>query len=252
MELHRIPYKPLSACGLDELAAEVAAKRQRAIVGGVAFARKEEQDEKSLARRKVIDLLTIRRFPRKISILSMPGLKWVFEAQLLARREPLWRERNWLAKTRFTCVENDRFVYYSATMQLPGRSQSYVKYLDRPPYAECMIGQRIIKRYIFANVDDLIQDTNECFDVAWLDYTGPLTVERMTIIERFWSDRVRGILVVTSLKARWNSQTSRTIAKHGSCLEWIRSRLPGHVYHTLEYQDGHSPMVQFAVGKKSS
>jgi hypothetical protein len=85
--------------------------------------------------------------------------------------------------------------------------------------------------------------------LAWLDYTGPLSIERMKLIRRFWMHGRCRTLVVTSLKARWNKETSETIARNGGPLAWHRARLLGTVLHEIEYQDGASPMVQFAIMK---
>jgi hypothetical protein len=250
LRLHIIPYKPLRHCGAEELAAEQRARERRSQSGGVMFARKEEGDEKNAARKLILDLLTLDRMPHRISVLSMPGPRWAFEAKMLWQRDPHWHKQKKIKRTRFTCVENDRAIYYMAAAKIPGIKTCGVSSLTRPEYAEQAIGQGVIDRYIFANVDDLMQDPSEQFDVAWLDYTGPMTIERMEIVQQFWLSRVRSTLVVTSLKARWNRATSSKIARHGTCLDWMRATLPGHELHALEYQDGHSPMIQFAVAKE--
>ena len=251
MNLLTFPHKPLSRCNLEELAAQqVINERRRQQSGGIAFARKEEQDGKDAARRSILSLLTLDQKPgKRLSILTMPGLCWTFEAKLLWQRDPYWQKREKVKHLRFTCVESDRFIYYAAAMKMPGIKQCGIQSLVRPGYAERAVGQKVIDRYIFANVDDLMQDRRESFDVAWLDYTGPLSVDRMKIIERFWREQVRDTLVVTALKARWTKATSSVIAQHGSCLDWMRARLLGCILHEIEYQDGASPMVQFAIAK---
>ncbi len=246
----RIPYKPLSRCSIDELAAQqqMNERRQRQY-GGVMFARREDDSEKAAAREAILDLLTLDRKPEPLSVLTMPGLHWTFEVALMKRRDPHWRNQQAIERTRFTCVENDRFIYYSATTKMPGNKHCCLRTLDRPDYAERAMGQGVVDRFIFANVDDLIQ-SGESFDVAWLDYTGPLSIDRMKLIERFWRESVRDTLIVTSLKARWNKDTSLRIERHGGLIEWQRARLPGRVLHEIEYQDG-SPMAQFAVSKSA-
>lgn len=245
-----IPYKPLAQCSMEELAAYQRWKDGRHQVGGVAFARKEEQGGKNAARRAVLKLLTREQKPNpKLSILTMPGVDWKFETALLWQRNSYWKKTKTAKAMRFTCIENDRLIYYSALTRIPRNERCVIRSIDRPSYAECATSQGIIDRYIFANVDDLMQDPGESFDVAWLDYTGPLSVDRMKIIERFWQERVRDTLVVTALKARWTKETSLVIDRHGSCLAWLRAKLPGRVLHEIEYQDGASPMVQFAIAK---
>lgn len=243
-----IPYKRLALCGLDELAAQAAADTRRARASsGLTFAQKDSTEEKDQARAEILKLLDLKRAPGPLRTLSMPGLSWFFEAQLLKLREPTWRQQKAVSMVDLTCIENDRFVYHSAATKMPGNRHTRVHTLPRPPYAESAIGNGIVGRYVFANVDDLLQEPEERFDFAWLDYTGPLSVERVQKIRAFWLASQAKTLVVTSLRARWNKETGRTIERHGGPNGWLRARLPGQVLHELEYQDGHSPMAQFAV-----
>jgi hypothetical protein len=247
-----IPYKRLGQCNIDELAAQqVMNERNRRSTGGVLFARKDEHqdhDQKDAARNAILELLTLKHQPKPLSILTMPGLAWTFEVGLLRQREKSWRNQQMTESMRLTCVENDRFIYYSGATKMPGNKTGVIRSLPRPAYAERAMGNGLIDCYAFGNVDDLMK-TGETFDFAWLDYTGPLTVERMKIIQTFWRDSVRDTLIVTSLKARWNRRTSDTIKRKGGCMNWLRASLPGAVVHEIEYQDGASPMVQFAVSK---
>lgn len=253
MGIHIIPYKALSKCGIAELAVHQHTRNElaRRSSGGVMFARKDEFDdhaEKDAARAAILALLTIEAQPGCVSVLSMPGLSWTFESALLKQREPNWRNQQTTETMHLTCVENDRFIYYSAATKVPGKD-TLMRSLERPEYAERAMGNGMVDRYAFANVDDLMQ-SGETFDFAWLDYTGPLSLDRMKIIQRFWRESVRSTLVVTALKARWNRKTSDTIERNGGCMGWLRSRLRGEVVHEIEYQDGASPMVQFAVAKE--
>lgn len=245
--IHVIPYKALTRCNIDELAAQqVLNERALRNTSGVMFARKVDHSEKDAARASILQILASA--PAPLFVLTMPGLNWTFEVGLLKQREPHWRLQQAVASMRLTCVENDRFIYYSAVTKMPGNKHCLLRSLARPDYAERAMGNGIIDRYVFANVDDLMQ-SGESFDVVWLDYTGPLSVDRMKRIQRFWRDSVRSTLIVTSLKARWNRETADTIVRNGGCMGWLRSRLQGRVLHEIEYQDGPSPMIQFAVQK---
>lgn len=249
--VHHIPYKPLGRCSVEELAAEQAARDRRAmrLTGGVAFARKDDdQDGKRAARSAIADMLTLDAMPGCISILTMPGVGWHFEGKLLKLREPNWRTQQMTETMRLTCVENDRFIYYSAATRMPGK-HTLMRALDRPDYAERVMGNGIIDRYEFANVDDVMA-SGETFDVAWLDYTGPLTVERLKLIEHFYRRCVRSTLIVTVLKARWNKDVDRAAKRHGGYCEWAVSPFANDIgLHAIEYQDGPSPMFQFALRK---
>lgn len=242
-----IPYKALSKCNLEELAAQQVFNDRRAAIGGVAFARKEDGEGKRAARQAIADLMNLQAQPEHISVLTMPGHGWYFEGKLLKLREPNWRNQQMTTKVSFTCVENDRYVYYSATTRMPGK-HTLLRTLERPEYAERAMGNGIVGRYEFANVDDLMR-SGAVFDFAWLDYTGPLNLVRMKTVKAFWLQSVRNTLIVTVLKARWNKETGAVIARHGGCIGWLRASLPGTVVHEIEYQDGASPMAQFAVSK---
>lgn len=255
LAFHRIKYKRLGLCNIEELAAEQAARdrRQSQITGGVAFARKEGTAEKNLARREIVRLLTTCHMPGPISVLSMPGLSWTFEHDLIAQRDPGWTKTRDPHRTRFLCVENDRYVYYSAATKMPGSRHGMVtRTLERPEYAETAIGNAAIGRFAFANVDDVILG-DEQFDAAWLDYTGPLTVERLDRIASFFQRCVRSTLIVTVLKARWNEKADRAAHRHGGYCEWAVSPFRDAIgLHAIEYQDGPSPMFQFACRKAGS
>jgi hypothetical protein len=251
LAFHRIPYKPLRRCGVEELAAEQAARdrRELRLSSGVSFARKEEASEKNAARREIMRLLTTQQMPGPISVLTMPGLAWTFEHELLAQRESGWTKSREIRRTRLFCVENDRFVYYSAATKMPGtRHGMTVRTQERQPYAETVIGNGAVPFFAFANVDDVIAG-DEKFDVAWLDYTGPLTVERLRLIADFYRRCVRSTLIVTVLKARWNKAVDRAAERHGGYCEWAVSPFADEIgLHAIEYQDG-SPMFQFACKK---
>ncbi len=240
-------YKPLSRCDSEELAAHQASVKA---VGGVLFARGRDRDGKDAARQQVLDLFVPAAWDTHLSILTMPGLEWRFERLLLGHRETGWTSRNsYPLRTKITSIENDRAIYYSAAATMPGMEtrNALAQVRVPPPFAEHAIKTKFIKRFYFGNVDDFMaQPTDWRCDAAWLDYTGPMTVERLNLIARFYQAAVRRILIVTVLKARWNKATSNAIAKAGGHSEWLRAHLAGDVLHDLEYNDT-SPMAQLAV-----
>lgn len=247
-------HKPLREYDMEELAA-----RQWAIKpsGGVLFARGKDRVHKDDARQLVQHLVTpapdpdfrARRAEQpSLHILSMPGVHWRFERKILGKREGDWQRRMIVPEhTMITAVENDRAIYYVAAANMPGLQtvRSKAAILKPPPFAERVIKTRFAE-FLFCNVDDLMQGTEKTFDVAWLDYTGPLTTERLKIIKNFYNSRVRDILIVTALKSRWNRRTTVEIAKFGSHSAWLKHHLCGDVLHDIEYSDK-SPMAQFAV-----
>lgn len=248
--LREVTYpKPLRECGIEELAVHQMTATPS---GGVMFARKQAHVEKDQARRMILDLLTPRHFPKGLAVLSMPGLEWKFELGLLGLREGNWRSRAQPHRTYLTCIENDRSIFHAALMQMPGlhHEKSAVHVLPPTPFAERAVRNRWIGRFFFGNVDGMMQlNGAHSFDAAWLDYTGPMTVERLAIIQRFFTNNIRSVLAVTSLKARWNRAADAAVNKAGGYSTWIVKALGGRLLHELEYQDGVSPMAQICVRK---
>lgn len=242
-------YKPLARCGIEELAMyQISAKPS----GGIMFARKQEHEQKDAARAEIVRLFAPNgRFAKKLHILTMPGVDWKFERKLLAKREGNWWMRAEPQRTRFACIENDRAIYHAAVTRLPGLNtpQCRTEVLPGTTFAERCVRTRWVRRFYFGNVDDLMRDPSQQFDAAWLDYTGPLTTERLALIKRFYKDNVRAALIVTALRARWNRQTSDAIDRAGGHSTWFTKAIPGAVLHDIEYQDGASPMAQIAVHK---
>jgi hypothetical protein len=239
-------YKPLYRCNIEELAAMQHARPS----GGMLFARNTDREEKDAARKKILDLFTFDSWPKSLRILTMPGLDWRFERKLLGKREGDWMSKAGPSRTTITGVENDRYIYYSACTTIPGlhTKRALTRILAAPTFAERTLRTKFIQSFHFSNIDDLMRETTEGWDAVWLDYTGPLTKERLKLISRFYESSVRSVLIVTALKARWNRETSDAIAQCGSHTEWLQKHLHGEVIHDLEYFDT-SPMAQFAIRK---
>lgn len=257
--------KPLARCGMAELAVHTATARPS---GGILFARGQERGHKDEARRYIIDLLgDVERYPR-LSVLTMPGMSWRFENKLLGRREGDWANgASGPRRTAITAAESDRSIYFAAVTKMPGMIRddwrtrgrlvpaevpNPVVSMETPPaWAECSVSNPWVERFHFANVDDLLASGDCCYDAAWLDYTGPLSVTRLAVIQRFWQQRIRpgGALALTVLKARWQRPASQAMAAGGGHHEWVVRNLPGDVHHVCEYQDTGSPMYQIIVTK---
>lgn len=239
-------YKPLYRCDIEEL----AAIQQTRPSGGVMFARNPDREQKDAARQQIIDLFTRDERPESLSFLTMPGLDWRFERKLFGKREGDWFRKSGPAATHITSIENDRFIYYSAVHKMPGlhTKKPLTRIMKPAPFAERTVSTKFINAFHFANVDDLMAETADKWDVVWLDYTGPLTVERLRLISRFYEQSVRDTLVITALRARYNKETSAAIDRVGSHSDWLRKYLQGEVLHDIEYFDT-SPMAQIAVRK---
>ncbi len=194
-------YKPLGRLNMEELAA-----RQRTIKAssGIQFARTVNREQKDAARQQIIDLFSPSVWPGRLRMLTMPGLEWRFERKLLGKREGNWMQKRGPERTYFTCIENDRALYFASMAKIPGAETRSAKLTMLPPpdFAELALKTRFIGGHFFANVDDLIRQTQWTFDAAWLDYTGPMSVERLKLLERFYQRCVYSTLIVTVLRAR--------------------------------------------------
>lgn len=243
-------YKPLRLCNIEELAATQITRPS----GGMLFARNPDRAEKDAARKLILNLFRTDLWGHDLRILTMPGLDWRFERKLLGKREGNWMGRKAKLdaprRTQITSIENDRFIYYSACHQMPGlhTHRALTKILPAPSFGERTVSTGFIKAFHFANVDDLMRETDETWDAVWLDYIGPLTTDRLALIAAFYQRAVSSTIVVTALKARWNRATSDAITRAGGHSKWLRSHLTGHVLHDIEYFDT-SPMAQIAVCK---
>lgn len=258
LAIHVPTYRPLRACGFDELAAHQAISQPS---GGILFARKKERGEKDEARRYIVDLLGDTELFPQLSVLTMPGVDWKFENKLLGRREGDWAGKkihNGPDRTLIHSIENDRAIYHAGITRMPPmrsdwgntrsrRSNPVVHVHPHTSFAERVIGNAWVDRYFFGNVDDLMREPPQVYDAAWLDYTGPLSVERIRRIRSFLLSSVRQVLIVTALRARWNRATSDAIEAAGGHSAWVRGELPGEMLHEINYQDGPSPMAQIAL-----
>ena len=253
-------HKPLARCNMEEIAAYQRAIERRGHghgpSGGVMFARTEEREQKEQARKLILRLCGGVEWPGRLTILTMPGLDWMFERQLLGYRETKWTtQMEHPARTRIYSIENDRAIYYGAIDKMPGRlTRNALLSVKSPPYfAQHSVKTLFVKRFYLADVDHLMQEALRDrdpfhYDVAWLDYTGPLSLERIKLIAAFFKHCVDRILIVTALKARWNRDTSNAIERAGGHPQWLRAHLPGEVLHDIEYQDT-VPMEQYAIRK---
>jgi hypothetical protein len=153
--------------------------------------------------------------------LTLPGLEWKFERQLLAVRQK--------SRTHFTSCENNRSNFAIAVKTKPKQA-----------------------KFLFADVDMIMANEWEnAWDAAWLDYCGPLTIKRLQIIKRFYEGFIRNTLIITALKTRWRLDTGTVIDHAGGHSQWLIQNLSGELLHDLEYLDT-TPMVQFAIRHRQS
>ena len=241
------------AMSIEELAGrQIAMNNRRKLQGGVAFARKVNTAEKNIARAQVLRLFKTKRWPRGLSILTMPGLYWTFEHRLLSAREGNWRGRIQPARsTHITAVEIDPGIYAAAMASMPCKpSTALVTHLKSPMWTGHATGSDAVRRYYNCDVFALMRHNEKPFGAAWLDFTGPMSPARLEDIREFYKKWVEGILVVTFLAARHGGDATLEIEESTGIQKWLAEYLPGKCLHFLRYQDGASPMAQYAVKKR--
>jgi hypothetical protein len=250
-------YHNLEEASIDEVVADFnlsgqALKRH----SGVAFARKIHGSSinlsgKDSARGRLISLYDSDKWPMGLDMLTMPGLKWIFERQILQRRGRLpgaGRNLNHAyckAKTNFTCVENDEMIYRGAIKYIPSYSDSSLKMVS----TRCL-RTNLIKNYLAIDVEDYIEHPMcPFFDAAWFDFTGFLTERRLEGLKHFWQNNCGLHLTLTTLAARWSTYISSKIKQAGGLGQLISSSLEGStVFNEFNYFDG-IPMHQITLTK---
>lgn len=215
--------------------------------GGALFAATERRDEKRAARMRVGDLFSWRAWPGKLSIMTMPGMDWQFERLLLSMREKKWTRLTRPDRTSITAIESDKRIFNAACRQIPGAGFSTVRPVRPYAFAEQAMKTTFATLFL-ANIDDFMCHiwSGGGWDAAWLDYTGPMTIERIKVISEFYHRFIGSTLIVTAMHGRWGADVSLEVKDAGSYCKWMQSYLPGETLHYIEYCDT-APMVQFAV-----
>lgn len=232
---------------------------------GIAWARlmrAANRPAKDDARDAVLRLLTRECFPR-LSMFTFPASEWRFERALLAvregekemrRRGPTW--------TRILSVERDEAIYRAACHNIPrgreGTRSGRVRVFNAPSFATACVNSPHIERFFRCTVEDYAAGERHeygqgvrFFDAAWLDFNGHLSPSRLTAIERFWSQRLRSLLVVTLLNARMGDWITARVKHHGSLEQLLSTSLPGSVIESVScYGDG-APMLQVVLRRTS-
>lgn len=233
---------------------------RRLQTSGVAFARKHHLTvlhAKNSARYRILDSLSREHWSGKLRVLTMPGLEWAFEKQLINLRDYAVHGKGWIANTvntRFRvasdqstqvyAVEYDPAIYFGSLKWMPGKRFGYQQ------LSAHAVRTRVIKMYYFTDVETFIGDES-CVEVdaAWLDFTGYMTPVRLHRINRFWKEKCNWQLAITMLNARYPSHVKACILKHGSMEKWITSVLGGNVYDIHHYFDEYSAMLQIILRK---
>lgn len=181
-------FHKLTNASLEEVAAAVRLRREA--TPGEAFIQKlhnhpeAERVKAFYSRGPVMSLY--HEFPGTLRILTLPGLKWIFERRLLK-----WRSKN-LLETQITAVESDPAIYRAALAWMPGTELSVRD-------SNTVISN--VAWYEHTTFEELIERGPLSIDGAWLDFNGPLSMRKLEAIWALWQ-QVADSIVVTFLTAR--------------------------------------------------
>lgn len=234
---------------MENLAAYVNTSRQS--MPGVAFARSvfsnpKSRDEKDHARQDVARLFLPHRWPQPLSILTLPGAKWHFETAVIRSRG---RDKPMEEMTKVTALEREPPVYAASLKFIPGHEAGYTYVPSEMKCSSGSLSTSFIHRFHCASFEDFAEETTETFDAAWLDFTGPITRGLVKALPIFWG-KLKSILVVTSLKARWSRDISDRVSRAGGVPQLLEKMLPGStIFSVKEYNDT-VPMVQVTLTKE--
>jgi hypothetical protein len=218
---------------------------------GVSFARavRERRPGKDWARDKLLSMFTLKAHPEKLVILTMPGVRWVFEQHLLGLRDGEGVRDGRFRNTTVHAIEREPAIYSASLKYIPGGHLKYKHISNYLPYSVCTMWTPKVHRYYCGRVEDYAVHGKEVLDAAWLDFTGPLNRELLGCLPLLWN-RVRGPLIVTALNARWQKNIDSRIQKAGGCAELLRDILPGAVEVARhDYNDG-VPMFQTVLRRE--
>ncbi len=167
---------------------------------GHRFAQTVAFREMKSAAREVIykRIAACKNYRRDFLMLTMPGLRWEFEHELLRRRRPGF--------TRFIAIERDEAIYRSALRYMPGYKLGFDLTAHTGEHgvgaATAVVSTPIVRHYIRTEFEHYAyRKTPKAVDAAWLDFNGQLTERRIAAIANLWPS-VKGHLFLTFLNGR--------------------------------------------------
>lgn len=219
--------------------------------GGINFIRRAATVEKRTARGNVLHLFSASAIPGSAHFVTMPSLAWSFERSLINQREH-GKGRAYPRRTLITALERSRPTYTASVLLMPGLHDGLVQLIP-PEWADAALRTRAISRFFLTTLERyahrvVVGDTwaaRGC-NGAWLDFTGQLSLNRISAIGALWR-QTDHTMVVTSLAARWDKATSEAIHGAGSIAEVLAMACEGATVHSVYRYCDTVPMVQVAL-----
>lgn len=236
----------LAAMPMDQLADHVY---KRSSNTAAIYVRKELWIEKNDARMRLIKFFGPKPFPKGLSILTMPSLKWAFERALIDSRErkTVVDSGKRLKRTCISCFERDEAIYRVALKSIPQGKES-LAYMPTAAFATSTVKTKHILRFHRCSFSDFVALNDRTVGCAWLDFFS-LSSQIALDIQSFYVNHLRDRMALTFMLTRWDTSTSMQIEEHGGIVPWLEWLLPGSkVIDVHCYSDG-SPMIQLVIDK---
>lgn len=221
---------------------------------GLNFARASQHEGsrkmKDDARSQVLSALSPAVWPGSLSILTMPGVQWRFERLLLKKRETEEALVNGKPRRTFiTAIEREAPIYTAALLDIPGWPRG-IKHLPGDlPLAGCSLRTEIISRFHLMKFEEFAAVSKADFGAAWLDFTGPLTIDLLEAVRIFWP-HVRRRFTVTFLDARYCKRVGARLNTAGGAAALLQVICPNStLIKDHKYQDG-VPMRQVTLKRQ--
>jgi hypothetical protein len=235
---------------MESLAAIVRQRKNQS--PGVNFARSQFsepwKDGKDDARAQILGLLSPLRRKTPISILTMPGITWHFEKNLLKLREPELAEGK-VSRTSITSIEREPPIFVAALKDIPGADRGLEHLPDDFMRSTCTMKTPFIKRFHLTTFEEFAEVNTRLYTDAWLDFTGPLTERLLETIPYFWK-HIECTLTITTLNARWDRRTSNKVKRAGGAANLLMETLDQPLHFRTDRYIDTVPMIQTIFAKE--
>lgn len=174
------------------------------------------------ARQRVLDLFTREAFPDKLRIVTLPGIDWHFEKELLRRRSAY-----------VVALESNGVIFAEARARRPRGVRRFI------------LG-RFEDEFIDRRIEEVLP-----LNAAWLDFSGYLTGRRREAIVRFLELTGTCRLVITCTNIHWDRESTRFFGpdKLSGIVRWLESG-GGTILHSFQYVssvNGGTSVIQVAA-----
>ena len=200
----------------------------------LSYLKRDAWTQKEIARDRIIQMLRWKRKP--LRILTMPGLTWKFEHNLLKMRG-----RGGDNYTHIYAIERSPVIWNASIFNMPGVADGINFTKFKRIGVKSVASTRLIRSYMLGEFEECAIGfpLRKPFDLAWLDFTGQISERRIAAIEVLWERVLRDYLVITSLYGRWNKSTKARIDEAGSLAAAVMSRLDdAFLMDEYRYADG--------------